>query len=140
LSQEIFRLLLQAIIADPDSTPLFVSCYEKGFSIFIAYFAFHSAHFSHSPIYVFSRELLFCLISAFFMVCEVHFDPLSKPYSVGHVVDRYSNKDPYPAFSIYKIFPSYNQTHERHLSIIKYKKLDVYIYATSEQKLTIEKT
>jgi hypothetical protein len=58
-SQEIFSLFLQAILADPDSAPLFMTYYEKGVSFFIAYFAFHGAHFIDSPIYAFYLALLF---------------------------------------------------------------------------------
>jgi hypothetical protein len=50
LSQEAMRFLLQTTLAYPYSPSLFVTDYEEGFYFTIADFAFHWAHFGHSPI------------------------------------------------------------------------------------------
>jgi len=44
------RFLLQTTLAYPYSPSLFVTDYEEGFYFTVANFAFHWAHFGHSPI------------------------------------------------------------------------------------------
>ncbi|MCK9566973.1 MAG: hypothetical protein M0Q43_13115 [Methanothrix sp.] len=50
LSQEVLRFLLQTTLTYSYSASLFVADYEKRLYFLIADFAFHGAHFGHSPL------------------------------------------------------------------------------------------